>query len=213
MAAPVSEEATLTAIDNPANDRAPTAASIDTATAATDTAVRRYGMYLVLLSAWTAMLGSLFFSEVLHWAPCSLCWYQRILMYPIALLVAVGLLARDRSPALYALPLSILGIGVSTYHYVYQKTTWFDATHFCAAGVSCKGDYLGRGIVTIPGLAFVAFLLITLAAFSVWRRGGAEPLGAGRPWLPVLATILGAVVTMFLLMLALPSARLTWLGG
>jgi disulfide bond formation protein DsbB len=210
MSAPTREEATLTALDSPADHASPSTANDETTT---DVAVRHYGMYFVLLVAWTAMLGSLFFSEVLGWIPCTLCWYQRFLMYPIALLVAVALLARVRNIALYVLPLAILGIGVSTYHYVYQKTSWFDSVHVCLAGVSCKGDYLGRGLVTIPGLAFTAFVLITLAAIAVWRRGGVEPLADGRPWLPVLVTILGAVVTMLLLMLALPPARLSWLGG
>jgi disulfide bond formation protein DsbB len=174
--------------------------------------VARYGVYLALLAAWTAMLGSLFFSEVLGWAPCVLCWYQRILMYPIALFSVVALLAGNRSLPLYALTLSVPGIAVATYHYVYQKTTWFDTVHVCGPGVSCKGDYLGRGLVTIPFLALVAFVLVTLAMVAVWRRGGPVPPVAGRPWLPVVGTLAASVALMLLLMYVLPAARLQWLG-
>lgn len=52
--------------------------------------------HIALLAAWIATCGSLFFSEVLGWVPCVLCWYQRILMYPLALLLAIGIVRRDR---------------------------------------------------------------------------------------------------------------------
>ena len=56
----------------------------------------RTSLYMALLAAWVAMLGSLYFSEIAHYVPCVLCWYQRILMYPLALILAIGLLRRDR---------------------------------------------------------------------------------------------------------------------
>jgi hypothetical protein len=68
-------------------------------------------------------------------------------------------------------------------------------------------------VVTIPLLALIAFLLIALGAAAVWRRGGPLPLGTGRPWLRVAATIGLSVGVMLLLMLALPAARFSWLGG
>src|SRR4028119_818395 len=66
--------------------------------------------HIALLAAWIAMCGSLFFSEVLGWVPCVLCWYQRILMYPLALLLAIGIIRRDRGLYIYVLPFSIAGI-------------------------------------------------------------------------------------------------------
>ena len=71
---------------------------------------------IALAAAWTATLGSLYLSEILKFVPCTLCWYQRILMYPLAIILLVGLLRRDKGVFLYALPFSIMGIGVSTYH-------------------------------------------------------------------------------------------------
>src|SRR5689334_10749569 len=67
--------------------------------------------HVALLAAWIAMCGSLFFSEVLGWQPCILCWYQRILMYPLAILLALGIVRRDRGLHTYVLPFSIGGIG------------------------------------------------------------------------------------------------------
>jgi disulfide bond formation protein DsbB len=187
-------------------------AGIRAETARIDLFVARYGLLLVLLAAWTAMLGSLFFSEVLRWVPCTLCWYQRIAMYPIAVLTAVGLVVRDRSLPIYTITLAAIGLVLSSYHWLHQKVNWFDRVQVCASGVSCKGDYLGRGIVTIPFLAWVAFLIVLLASIAVWRRRDlAEPAGP-RPWLPVVVTIVASFALMGLLMLLLPNARLQWLG-
>ncbi|MFQ5460844.1 MAG: disulfide bond formation protein B, partial [Anaerolineae bacterium] len=78
------------------------------------------GLYVALAAAWTSMLGSLYFSEVRGFTPCTLCWYQRILMYPLAAILLVAIGRRDRGAHLYVLPLSVLGIGFSTYHYLIQ---------------------------------------------------------------------------------------------
>jgi disulfide bond formation protein DsbB len=118
--------------------------------------------HIALLAAWIAMCGSLFFSEVLGWPPCVLCWYQRILMYPLAVILAVGILRRDRGLHLYVLPFSVVGIGVSLYHHLLIKTNWFPPPA-CVAGIPCTVDYLNwLGFITIPFLALVAFLIITL---------------------------------------------------
>src|SRR5690349_10394961 len=89
------------------------------------TLVEQAGPYIALLAAWIAMCGSLFFSQVFGWPPCDLCWYQRILMYPLALVLGVGILRGDRGVYLYVLPLSVLGACVSLYHYLLIKTDLF----------------------------------------------------------------------------------------
>jgi len=90
-----------------------------------------------LAAAWTATLGSLYLSEILKFVPCTLCWYQRILMYPLAIILLVGLLRRDKGVFLYALPFSIMGIGVSTYHYLLQKTDLFTHSAVYNSGIPC----------------------------------------------------------------------------
>ncbi|HZB95404.1 MAG TPA: disulfide oxidoreductase [Herpetosiphonaceae bacterium] len=119
-----------------------------------------FSRYIALLAAWTALCGSLFFSQVIGWIPCTLCWYQRILMYPLAVIIAVGILRRDRALHLYVLPLSILGATVSLYHYLLIKTHLFPSPP-CMVGVPCTVDYLNLlGFINIPLLALTAFLII-----------------------------------------------------
>jgi disulfide bond formation protein DsbB/cytochrome c5 len=139
------------------------------------TALGRNSRYVALLVAWIATCGSLFFSEVLGWVPCLLCWYQRILMYPLALVLAVGLLRRDKGIHKYALVLSIPGACVSLFHYLDQKTDLVRALVPCTVGVPCSADYLNAfgGVVTIPFLALIAFLIITFC--MVASRLGSEP--------------------------------------
>jgi len=117
--------------------------------------------HLALLAAWIATCGSLFFSEVLGWQPCVLCWYQRILMYPLAILLAIGIIRRDHGLHTYVLPFSIAGIGVSLYHYLLIKTDWLPPPA-CAVDIPCTVDYLNWfGFINIPFLALTAFLIIT----------------------------------------------------
>ena len=72
--------------------------------------------YVAWTQAVVATAGSLYFSEVMDLQPCVLCWYQRILMYPLAAVLAVGILRRDRGIAAYVLPLTLLGLAIATYH-------------------------------------------------------------------------------------------------
>ena len=123
--------------------------------------VEKYALYFAHLVAWTAMLGSLYFSEVRHFIPCEWCWRQRILMYPLVLITAVGLWRRDELLPYYTLVFSSLGMSASTYHYLLQKTTWFSSTGSCQAGVACSTAYINwLGFITIPFLALIAFMLI-----------------------------------------------------
>lgn len=120
----------------------------------------RSSRYLALLVAWVATSGSLFFSEALHWLPCIMCWYQRILMYPLAIILAVGILRRDERLHMYVLPFSLVGACVSLYHYLLIKTDWLPPPP-CVAGIPCTTDYLNwLGFINIPFLALTAFLLI-----------------------------------------------------
>jgi disulfide bond formation protein DsbB len=118
--------------------------------------------HVALLAAWIALSGSLFFSEVLGWPPCSLCWYQRILMYPLAVILAIGIFRRDRGLHLYVLPLALVGACVSLYHYLLIRTDWFPPPP-CSNGIPCTVDYLNvLGFINIPFLALTAFLIISL---------------------------------------------------
>lgn len=118
--------------------------------------------YIALLAAWIATTASLFFSEVLGFIPCTLCWYQRILMYPLAIIIALGIIRRENDVHRYVLPFSIAGMAVSLYHYLLIKTDWFPPPA-CSTTVPCNVDYLDIfGFINIPFMALMAFTIITL---------------------------------------------------
>jgi disulfide bond formation protein DsbB len=168
----------------------------------------RVSHYVALLAAWLAMGGSLFFSEVLGWIPCTLCWYQRILMYPLSVLLAVGILRRDDGLHRYVLPFSLSGAGVSLYHYLLIKTDWFPPPP-CRAGVPCTVDYLDIfGFINIPFMAFTAFLIISLmmlvsrlAPFEEPAIGvPADPRAfVSRSALPVYGIIVAVIAAFFII--------------
>jgi disulfide bond formation protein DsbB len=172
--------------------------------------------HVALLAAWIALSGSLFFSEVLGWPPCLLCWYQRILMYPLAVILAIGIFRRDRGVHLYVLPLALGGACVSLYHYLLIRTDWFPPPP-CSNGIPCTVDYLNvLGFINIPFLALTAFLIISLmmalsvAGYSedVEIAGDSEPespiaertiIGLSIPTIAALLVIVVVVSTFLFL--------------
>ena len=126
---------------------------------------------LAWISALIATLGSLYFSEVLHFIPCTLCWYQRIFMYPLAIILGIAAYRNDQGIVKYALPLSVIGLVISGYHTLLQKIPYFQQFEQCTSGVPCSKDYLNwLGFITIPMMAFVAFALITICLMIVARK-------------------------------------------
>ncbi|MED4604483.1 disulfide oxidoreductase [Paenibacillus validus] len=131
--------------------------------------IRENGLHLSWVVALTATLGSLYFSEVLHYAPCKLCWYQRILMYPLVILLGIAAVRKEKKFYLYALPMSVWGAGISLYHYLMQKTDWFKSGAAACGPVPCDVDYIDWfHFVTIPFLALTAFVLITILQLLMW---------------------------------------------
>ncbi|MFD6440609.1 disulfide oxidoreductase [Peribacillus sp. NPDC060186] len=122
---------------------------------------------IYLFGAWfvslIATLGSLYFSEIRGFIPCELCWYQRILMYPLALILGIGTFQNDPSVKRFVLPLAIIGWIISFYHYLLQKVPGFAPIKPCANGVPCNAQYINwAGFITIPFLALTAFSLIII---------------------------------------------------
>ncbi|MFQ5614291.1 MAG: disulfide oxidoreductase [Anaerolineae bacterium] len=124
------------------------------------------GAYMALGPAIAATLGSLYYSEIAGFVPCTLCWYQRILMYPLTLIILVGILKLDEYLPNYVLPFSIIGIFVSGYHYLLQLGV-FSHSAACSAGVSCSVRWVNFfGFVTIPFQALLAFIIITVVMLA-----------------------------------------------
>lgn len=119
--------------------------------------------HIALLVACVATAGSLYFSEGLGLVPCVLCWYQRILMYPLVLIIAVGIVRDDRNLPAYVFPLSLFGLGMSLYHYLLTKTSWLPPPACQAGGVPCSIEYFNwLGFINIPFLALTAFAIISI---------------------------------------------------
>ncbi|HLR70412.1 MAG TPA: disulfide oxidoreductase [Pseudogracilibacillus sp.] len=119
----------------------------------------------ILLMIWTqallATFGSLFYSEVMGFVPCELCWYQRILMYPLIIVYGIAILKKNTQIALPGLILSGVGIFVSAYHYSLQKLPALQETGGFCGDIPCNLQYVNYfGFITIPFLAAVAFIVI-----------------------------------------------------
>ncbi len=133
--------------------------------------VSRRRLFLAFLVALTATLGSLFFSEIVGYVPCKLCWFQRIFMYPQAIILAVACWKCDELVAKYILPLSGIGILFSVYNIYVQQ---INAPTSCSlTGSSCDViEFVKFGYITIPVMALTAFaVLITLFTLPIFRRG------------------------------------------
>lgn len=118
-------------------------------------------MPLAAVVAATSMVGSLYFSEVLHYVPCELCWYQRIAMYPLAPLLGIAAVRDDLGIRIYAWVLAGSGALIALYHYAIQWVPDLEATA-CAADNPCTAVYVREfGFVSIPFMALSGFLAIT----------------------------------------------------
>ncbi|MBI4099581.1 disulfide bond formation protein B [Candidatus Microgenomates bacterium] len=126
--------------------------------------------YIGWVQAAGAMSGSLFFSEIWRLPPCLLCWYQRILMYPLVVIIAVGILRKDKDLPFYALPLSVGGMVIAFYHMLLYWGVLPESVAPCILGISCTTKFFEwYGFVTIPFLSFLAFFVITTCMVLVLR--------------------------------------------
>ncbi len=133
-------------------------------------------LWLACAVAIAATLGSLYFSEIADFVPCKLCWYQRIAMYPMALVLPIAAIRRDRDIFVYARALAIAGLLIAAYHVWIQ---WFPGdSNLCEFNNPCSATWVEAfGVVTIPQMAFIAFgLLFALSFFG--RRNPSQPTGS-----------------------------------
>lgn len=120
--------------------------------------------------AFVATLGSLYFSEIRQYEPCELCWYQRILMYPLVIILGMAVIQKNARIAATTLVFSIIGLCFSAYHYSLQKLTFLQDVAPSCGRVPCTGEYINVfGFITIPFLALVAFLLIAISSIVILK--------------------------------------------
>jgi disulfide bond formation protein DsbB len=147
------------------------------------TTVAGYELWLAFVISAIATGGSLFFSEIAHFVPCELCWYQRICMYPLSIITLLAALANDYRVARYLLPLPVVGAGVSVYHLLVENGVVAQSTScLISAPGGCGVKWINEfGYVTIPTLALTAFALtfafLLLAAFEPGEYGQTDDEG------------------------------------
>ena len=125
-------------------------------------------IWLAWVVAAVATVGSLIYSEVIHFVPCRLCWFQRIAMYPLSFILLVGAIRREAVVKYYALPLALVGLAVSIYHNVIQFNPSLEGGA-CDPLNPCSARSIEVfGFIDIPFMAGAAFILISvLLAFYV----------------------------------------------
>ena len=122
--------------------------------------------------AATCTLGALFFSEVMELPPCVLCWYQRIFMFPLALLLPFGLFPFDARVVRYALPLSAVGWPIALFHVLLTHGWIPESIKPCAQGVPCALNQLELfGFLSIPLLSLVAFSAVNALLLVAHYKG------------------------------------------
>jgi disulfide bond formation protein DsbB len=121
---------------------------------------------LCFLTASIATMGSLFFSEIMEFVPCSMCWYQRIFMYPLVLIFLINLLYPDDKLFKYSMPLVLAGLLFSIYHNLLMFDIIPESIVPCVSGVPCSTEYINWfGFITIPLLSFVAYSVLFILLF------------------------------------------------
>lgn len=136
-------------------------------------AFRDFGQWATFAVAATSMLGSLYYSEVVGFVPCEFCWFQRIAMYPLAILTLIAAITRDRGAARYIVPLATIGLMLSIYHY--QLQLFPGQATVCSPEAPCTTRYVNQfGFVSIPFMAGCGFVSILLLELGLRRSGTVE---------------------------------------
>lgn len=130
---------------------------------------------LLLIMIWTqsviAVTGSLFFSEVMGYTPCEICWFQRVIMYPLVIIYGTALIKKNEIIALPGLILSGIGVLTSTFHYLLQKLPALREVGGSCDIIPCNLQYVNYfGFITIPFLAGTAFLIIFILHILLLRQ-------------------------------------------
>lgn len=131
------------------------------------------GRWLAFLVAGSAVAASLYYSESAGFIPCEFCWYQRIAMYPLAAILLIAAVTRDERAVRYVIPIAVIGIGLSIYHY--QLQLFPDQATSCSSGVPCNAKYVEEfGFVSIPFMAGCGFIAVVALQVAMLRARAVE---------------------------------------
>jgi disulfide bond formation protein DsbB len=119
-------------------------------------------VWLAWVVALVATVGSLMYSELFHYVPCRLCWFQRIAMYPLAIVLLVGAIRREVAVKFYAIPIALIGLVISVYHNVLQFYPSLEGTS-CDPLVPCSARSIEMfGFMDLPFMAGAGFIVIAV---------------------------------------------------
>ena len=120
-------------------------------------------LYMAWAISFISTIGSLFLSQFMNLPPCNLCWYQRILMFPLVIILGVGYSLEDRNINLYSVPFVLLGLVISIYHNLLYYKWITPAITPCSSGVSCTERQLELfGFLSIPLMSLMSFLILLI---------------------------------------------------
>lgn len=140
--------------------------------------VAEIALPLAAIVGLVAVLGSLYYSEVEHFIPCKLCWYQRIAMYPMPVILAIAAWRRDRSVRAYVIPLAAIGAAFAIYHYQLERFP-DQSSGFCTVEAPCTIVWVWMfHFISLPLMALSGFALI---AWLVWIAGQRAGVGVSTP--------------------------------
>lgn len=130
--------------------------------------VLQRSQWMAFAVALTATLGSLYFSEIAGLPPCEFCWFQRICMYPLAVVLLIGLVKRDEGAWQYAVALAAIGLLFSLYHY--QLELFPEQKTFCTSAVPCSARLVNEfGFISLAFMAGAGFTSVLALAGARWR--------------------------------------------
>lgn len=123
--------------------------------------MKKFGLFLPWLIVCIATVGSLFFSEITHKEPCTLCWYQRVVLFPLAIILGIAAFRNAYRIVIYVLPLALIGFSIALYQVIMIQ--FFSMSNFCP---SCTLKSVSSNPVVFPLLSLIAFGLIS--ALLIW---------------------------------------------
>ena len=118
--------------------------------------MKKFGLFFPWLIVCIATIGSLFFSEITHKEPCTLCWYQRVVLFPLAIILGIAAFRNAYRIVIYVLPLALIGFSIALYQVIMIQ--FFALSNFCP---SCTLKSVSSNPVTFPLLSLIAFGLIS----------------------------------------------------
>ncbi|MDP3989174.1 MAG: disulfide bond formation protein B [bacterium] len=136
--------------------------------------IKTYPLEIVFVFSFVAMIASLFYSNIAGFTPCTLCWYQRIAMYPMVFIAGAALYWNDLRTLRYTWVLSLIGAFLAAYHYLLQiGVITFSTCSVAGYSITCSDRFFLRyGYITIPMMALSVFVVIAITSYLSYPRKG-----------------------------------------